>query len=168
MSATNRRRFLQAAALVTSVAAGAWLFFPQTANAATGPNADVMQLQGTQTPGAGSIDPRVGNVPQLKRPPLSAYNTYTLIGTTSLPAKMGLANSYRLKNGRTLQVTLVEVTKDNRYRVLTTISEANATVYLKKLEVIIGPNEPLFLGGQYIDVKDPDKGGLVLGITIRP
>ena len=46
--------------------------------------------------------------------------------------------------------------------------EANATAYLKKLEVVLGPNEPFFLGGQYIDVKNPDKGGLVLGITIRP
>jgi hypothetical protein len=167
MSATNRRSFLQAAALVTSVAAGGWLFSPQSAVAATGPFADVMQLQGTQTPGAGSIDPRVGNVSQLKRPPLSAYNTYSLIGTTSAAAKMGVANSYPLKNGRTLQVTLVELTKDNRYRVLTTISDANATVY-SNLTVTIGPNDPLFLGGQYIDLKNPDKGGLVLGITIRP
>jgi hypothetical protein len=39
---------------------------------------------------------------------------------------------------------------------------------LKKLEVVAGPNELFFVAGQNFDVKNPDKGALVLGITIRP
>jgi len=168
---TERRRFMQTAALAVMpvlIGAGVWLTGSRSAQAAADPNADVMELQGTQVTGAGSIDPRIGNVPQLKKPPLSAYNTYKLIDKKSQPAKKGVASSYTLANGRVLQVTVVETTSENRYRVLTTISEANASVYLKKLEVIAGPNEPFFVGGQYIDTKNPDKGGLVLGITIRP
>ena len=65
-------------------------------------------------------------------------------------------------------MTLTEITSDKRYRVLITISEANAKDFLKKLEIVESPNEPFFLAGQYVDAKNPDKGGLILGITVRP
>ncbi len=162
---------MRSAAVMSIVAAASgvgWLAFPTAASAAADPNADIMELQGTQTPGAGSIDPRVGNVPQLKKPPLSSYNTYALLNKATFVVKKGVAASYTLKNGRVLQLTFIETTADNRYRVLTTISEPNAKVFLKKLEVVAGPNELFFVAGQNLDVKNPDKGALVLGITIRP
>jgi hypothetical protein len=164
----ERRKFIQASAVVAFVAAGGWLAFPKTASAAADPSADIMELQGTQTPGAGSIDPRVGNVAQLKKPPLSSYNTYKLLDKKTLSVKKGTPVSYALANGRVLQLTLTETTADNRYRVLTTITEANNSSYLKKLEVVAGPNELFFVAGQNLDQKNPDKGALVLGITIRP
>jgi hypothetical protein len=167
----SRRRFMQRAAVLSIVAAAigvGWLAFPATAIAAADPNADIMELQGTQTPGAGSIDPRVGNVPQLKKPPLSSYNTYKLLNRKSFPIKKGAPASYTLANGRVLQLTFTETTPDNRFRVLTTISEPNAKDFLKKLEVVAGANELFFVAGQNLDPKNPDKGALVLGITIRP
>lgn len=163
----GRRSFLTYAVATASVVAGAWLT-GSSAYAAADPNAEVMELQGTQEPGAGSIDPRIGPLPQLKKPPLSAYNTYKLLDKKTQPAHVGTATSYPLANGRTLNVTITEVTQDKRYRVLATISEANAKDYLKKLEVIAGPNEPFFVAGQNVDAKNPDKGALILGITIRP
>ena len=166
----ERRRFLSYATTAMSLAALtlATAGIDRTAWAAGDPNAEVMQLQGTQESGPGSIDPRIGSLPQLKKPPLSAYNTYKLIDKKTQPAKLGVASSYLLANGRTLNVTLTEITSDKRYRVLITISEANAKDFLKKLEIVESPNEPFFLAGQYVDAKNPDKGGLILGITIRP
>jgi len=35
-------------------------------------NAEVMVLLGTDLPGGGTIDPAIGNMPQLRKPPLSA------------------------------------------------------------------------------------------------
>jgi hypothetical protein len=167
----KRRQFIKATALLSVVAAGGWLTFPKTANASPDPNApqaDIIELQGTTTPGAGSIDPRVANVAQLKKPPLSAYNTYKLLNRATFPVKKGIASAYTLQNGRILQLTFEDMTPDNRYRVLTTISEPNAKVFLKRLEVVHGANELLVLAGQRLDPKNPDKGALVLGITIHP
>jgi hypothetical protein len=164
----KRRQFIKATAILSVVAAGGWLTFPKTANAGADPSADIMELQGTTTPGAGSIDPRLANVAQLKKPPLSAYNTYQLLNRATFPVKKGIASSYTLKNGRILQLTFEDMTPDNRYRVLTTISEPNAKEFLKKLEVVHGANEVLFVAGQNLDPKHPDKGALVLGITIHP
>lgn len=167
----TRQRFITTAAMLSLVAAGGWLTFPKTANADPDPNApqaDIMELQGTTTQGAGSIDPRVANVAQLKKPPLSAYNTYKLLNKATFPVKKGVASAYTLQNGRILQLTFVDMTPDNRYRMLTTISEPNAKDFLKRLEVVHGANEPLFVAGQNLDTKHPEKGALVLGITIHP
>ena len=127
----------------------------------------VVPLMGI-TAGAGSIDPRIGPLPQLKKPPLSSYNTYVLHDKKAQPVPTGTAVTYPLANGRTLQVTVVETTADKRFRVLTQITDASAHDYLKKLEVLAAPNEPFFVAGQNLDTKDPSKGALILGITIRP
>ncbi|MEO7113250.1 MAG: hypothetical protein ABI183_22615 [Polyangiaceae bacterium] len=164
----KRRKFLQATALMAMVVAGGWLAFPKTANADADPQADIIELQGTTTPGAGSIDPRVANVAQLKKPPLSAYNTYKLLNRATFPVKKGVPSSYTLKNGRILQLTFEDMSKDNRYRVLTTISEPNGKDFLSRLEVLHGANELLAVAGQWLDPKHHDKGALVLGITIHP
>jgi len=164
----QRRTFLSLALSAAFAAVGAIGFQPRIAQAAGVPNGEVMELVGTQTPGAGSIDPRIGALPQLKKPPLSSYNTYTLHDKKAQPVPTGTAVSYPLANGRTLQVTVVEATADKRFRVLTQITDASAHDYLKKLEVLAAPNETFFVAGQNLDAKDASKGALILGITIRP
>jgi hypothetical protein len=164
----SRRSFIATSSIVSLVALASAVGFSKPASAAADPSADIMELQGTQTPGAGSIDPRVGNVAQLKKPPLSAYNTYKLLDKKTLSVKKGTPVTYPLANGRVLQLTLTETTAENRYRVLTAITEANNASYLKKLEVVASPGELFFVAGQNLDPKNPDKGALVLGITIRP
>src|SRR5260221_1167105 len=67
---------------------------------------EVMVLHATQQPGPGSIDPQIGNVPQLTKPPFSAYNTYKLLGKGSLPLEKGKPQTHTLPNSRILQVTL--------------------------------------------------------------
>jgi hypothetical protein len=124
-------------------------------------NADIMVLHATQVDGPGSIDPRIGSMPQLKKPPFSAYNTYKLLDRKVVPLEKGKAATYALQNGRTLDVTLIELTSDKRYKVAARI-EKDGKDFLKS-EVTAAANEPFFVAGQ------SHQGGiLVLGITLRP
>jgi hypothetical protein len=125
-------------------------------------NADIMVLHATQVDGAGSIDPRVGNMPQLKKPPFSAYNTYKLLDRQVVPLEKGKPSKYTLQNGRTLEVTLIDLAGDKRYKVAAHINGKDGKDFLKS-EVTAAANEPFFVAGQ------SHQGGiLVLGITVRP
>ena len=86
-------------------------------------NADIMVLHATQVDGVGSIDPRIGSMPQLKKPPFSAYNTYKLLDRKVVPLEKGKAATYALQNGRTLDVTLIDLTGDKRYKVAARIEK---------------------------------------------
>ena len=129
-------------------------------------NAEIMIMHATQVPGAGSIDPKIGSMPQLQKPPFSAYNKYTLVDKRSLRLVQSAPATYEMANGRTLQVTLLDVTSDKRFHVNAAINKPNqdgGAAFLKLLEVTAAPNEPFFVGGQIY------KGGtLVIGVTIKP
>lgn len=130
--------------------------------AATSAGAEIMVMHATQVPGPGSIDEKIGNMPQLKKPPFSSYNTYKLLDRTSLSLKKGEPGSYKLPNGRTMQVSLTDV-KDSRYYVSASISQPDGKAFLKLLEVAAAPNEPFFVAGQTYQ-----GGSLVIAITMRP
>jgi hypothetical protein len=157
----TRRGFLSWAAAVALVAAVP-LVTTDVLAATARPRAEVMVLHATNVDGGGSIDPRIGNMPQLRRPPLSAYNTYKLLDKTTLPLEKDRPSAYKIANGRTLQVTLLEVTDDKRYRVRAEINQPQGEAFLKLLEVTASPNEPLFVGGQAYQ-----GGTLVLAMTMR-
>lgn len=126
-------------------------------------SAEVMVLHATQQAGPGSIDPQIGVLPQLQRPPFSAYNTYKLIGRTTLPLEKGKPQAYTLVNQRVLQVTLQDTTKDHRFKVAAAINQPGGKDFLKLLEVTASPNETFFVAGQ-----SHERGILVIGITIKP
>lgn len=134
-----------------------------TAQAPTSVKAEVMVLHATQQPGAGSIDPQIGNLPQLKRPPFSAYNTYKLVTRKDLTLEKGKPQTETLVNGRVLQVTWNELTQDKRYKIAAHINQPNGKEFLRLLEVNAAANETFFVAGQSY------QGGiLVIGITIKP
>lgn len=124
---------------------------------------EVMVLHATQQPGPGSIDPSIGNMPQLTKPPFSAYNTYKLLGKASLPLDKGKPQTHTLPNSRILQVTLQEVTADNRYKVAAAINQPNGKDFLRLLEVTAAPNETFFVAGQSYQ-----NGILVIGMRMVP
>jgi len=158
----TRRPFL----LLTLALAGASLLAPtRTAEAQDhrAAHAEIMILHATQQPGAGSIDPSIGNMPQLKKPPFSAYNTYKLLDKQKYVIQSGTGVTQALVNGRALQVTLNELTTDGRYRVTASIDQPGGKTFLKLLEVTAAPKEPFFVAGQSYD-----KGILVIGITMTP
>jgi len=157
----TRRPFL----LLTLVAGGMLLAPARIAEAQDkrAAHAEIMVLHATQQPGAGSIDPSIGNMPQLKHPPFSAYNTYRLIDKKAYSIPAGTSVKHSLVNGRVLQVTLNDIAGDGRYRVAAHIDQPDGKTFLKLLEVTAAPNEPFFVAGQ-----SHEKGILVIGITMRP
>ncbi len=125
--------------------------------------ADILEMHATLTDGGSYIDPLIGNMPQLTKPPFSAYNSYKLLDHKTLAMLAGSPQTFRLVNARLLQLTLIEVTGDKRYHVATAINQPGGTAFLKLLEVKAAANETFFVGGQSY------KGGsLVLAITMRP
>jgi hypothetical protein len=126
-------------------------------------NAEVMVLFATQVDGHGSIDPAIGNLPQLRKPPLSAYNTYRLLDKRSLAIATGGSSTYTLANGRVLQVSFVNQTSDHSFHVRAAINQPGGNAYLKLLELTARANEPFFVGGQSFN-----GGSILLAITLRP
>ena len=125
-------------------------------------NAEVMVLLATQVPGGGSIDPAIGNLPQLRKPPLSAYNSYHLLDKRTIPLEVGRGGTYTLVNGRVLQVTFVEPTADHGFHLKAAITQPGKSAYLKLLELTAKANEPFFVAGQTFT-----GGNLILAITLR-
>jgi hypothetical protein len=126
-------------------------------------NADVMVLLATQVVGRGSVDPAIGNLPQLHKPPLSAFNSYHLLDKRTLALQMGRSGTYTMPNGRVLQVTFVEPTPDHGFRVRAAINQPGGNAYLKLLELTPKANEPFFVAGQTFN-----GGTIILAITLRP
>ncbi len=140
--------------------------------ASPGATAEIMVIHATQIAGPGSIDPAIGVMPQLQKPPFSAYNTYKLVDRKSLPLVKDSGSTYLMVNGRTLLVTLLDMTADRRFHVSAAINQPEnkqaadtkkKPAFLKLLEVTAAPNEPFFVGGQTYQ-----GGSLVLAITIKP
>ena len=157
------RRMFSFFGLATAGALTLAALVPQAHAQTHGMTAEIMVLHATQVEGKGSIDPAVGNMPQLKKPPFSAYNTYKLLDKKALPLEKGKSAEYAIVNGRVLQVTLVDVTPEKRFRVMAAISQPGGPTFLKLLEVTAAPNEPFFVAGQ-----NYNGGILVLGITVKP
>ncbi len=153
-----------AAALVLAAVPGAYAQPPAAhAPAPSHATVEVMVLHATQQAGAGSIDPQIGNLPQLKKPPFSAYNTYKLLDRKAIGLDKGKPATYGMVNKRTLQITLEDVTADHRYRVAAAINQPGGSAYLKLLEVTATANETFFVAGQSY------QGGiLVIGFTMKP
>jgi hypothetical protein len=126
-------------------------------------HAEVMVLFATTVPGPGSIDPAIGKMPQLTKPPFSVFNTYRLLDRKVIPLDLGKSGPYTLPNGRVLQVTFVDSTPEKRFHIKVAINPPGGSgSYLKLLEVTAEPNDPFFVAGQ--PYKD---GVLVLGISLR-
>ena len=160
-------RLLGAAlALAVSALAAPAIADPPAPSASAAPlqsaNAEILVIHATKEPGRGSVDERI-KLPHLSKKPFSDYNTFKVIDRRVLPLTKGTAVPYALPTGRTLRVTLKDITKDKRYAVDTMIDQPGKEEYLKLLEVIAAPNEPFFVGGQTY------RGGtLILAITMRP
>ncbi|HEY1958373.1 MAG TPA: hypothetical protein VGH28_22305 [Polyangiaceae bacterium] len=157
MSTTTRRRFTHAA-----LGGFAALALSETAHATPQATIEVMVLHATMQPGAGSIDPTIGNMPQLRRPPFSAYNTYKLLAKQQLVLVKGTPTQYTLVNGRVLQITLTNVLPGPRYEIAAAINQPGGGSYLNLLRVTTPPNETFFVAGQQF------RGGvIIIGFTLH-
>jgi hypothetical protein len=140
-------------ALVASVLAVLCIGDPAAlAAAAKAPTVEIRVIHALRTDGGVSIDPQLRDLRQLTRDePFVRYNVYRLLDRKRLPLESGKPAAYELVNGRTLQITLADVTDEKgekRYHVRAEIGEPGKEAFLKLLEVTASANDPFFVGGQ--------------------
>ncbi|MBI5531369.1 MAG: hypothetical protein HY898_01550 [Deltaproteobacteria bacterium] len=125
--------------------------------------AEVMVLHATNTDGG--IDPRIGPMPELKKPPFSAYNTYKLIERTAITLTPSQPATAKLPNNRVLRTSLMNVLPNQRFRISSSISQphpdAGRPNFLPLLEVTARSGETFFVAGQSYQ-----GGVLVVGIKV--
>jgi hypothetical protein len=142
----------------------------------TSANVELMILHATNSR-APSIDPRVDdgrpahpaeNLPssKLKNPPLSSYNTYAFKDRKSVLLAKGTPQHVALPNGRTVELSLVNVAfvrNEMRYTVAASISQPSGREYMKLIEFTASARQSVFVGG----ISFPT-GSLVVAFTVVP
>ncbi len=135
--------------------------------AAKGTSIEISVIYATKPDAGGSIDPQLRDLPQLARDqPFVRYNVYKLLERKGRAREPDKPLSPAHANGRTLQVTLVDVAEDaggKRFHVRAEIGEPGKKAFLKLLEVTASANEPFFVGGQIYE-----GGTLFLEFVVRP
>jgi hypothetical protein len=117
------------------------------------PTIELLVIHATTTDAAGTIDPKLRDLPQLtKEQPFVRYNVYRLLDRRQFPLEAGRPATYDIVNGRTLRVTLASVTRpdggESRYQLETEIGQPGKAAFLKGLHVTASANQPFFVGGQ--------------------
>jgi len=115
------------------------------------------------------IDPKIGKMPELGKPPFSSYNSYQLLDRSKQSFSKGNASKIKLPNDGVLMVSLKDVIvpskKDEakRYVISASIQKPGGNTFLPLLEVNAKAGETFFVAGQNY------KGGvLVIGIKVNP
>jgi hypothetical protein len=124
--------------------------------------AEVIILHGTNS-GEG-IDPKIGDLPQLKEPPFSAYDSYKLLEKADQELTADETASRKLPNDGKLELTLQDVQqgkKGKRYSLEAAIKDAKGKDLLPSVKWTTRKGEYVFLAGPKYK-----KGILVIGIRI--
>ncbi len=115
------------------------------------------------------IDPKIGNMPELGKPPFSSYNSYKLLDRVKLGLNKGKTETLKLPNTRELMVSLKDILppkkKDElkKYVLSASIQKPGGNAVLPLLEVNAKAGDTFFVAGQ------AHKGGmLVIGIKVAP
>lgn len=99
------------------------------------------------THGKRGIDARLQDLAELKKPPFSAFDSYTLLERARLPLARGRTATHRLPNGRQLGAELLALER-NGVRVATRISEPGGGTFLPLLEVRARSGQHFIVAGQ--------------------
>ena len=151
-----------------AIAAGATpAVAPAQTPATTCVNAEVIVLHGTND-GTG-IDPKIGKIPELSKPPFSSYNSYKLLDRPKVTVQKGKETKVKLPNDREMAIALKDILAAKkkgdvtRYLVSTSIQKPGGNTFLPLLEVNAKAGEWFFVAGQTY------KGGiLVIGVKVLP
>jgi hypothetical protein len=126
---------------------------------------EVMVIHGTN--GNSGIDPKLGKMTALSKPPFSSYNSYKLISHTAQPLAKGQPSLLNLPTGRQLQLVYRDLAPPQkpgasaRYLVAASIQSPNGKSFLPLVEVKANPGEWFWVGGQ-----EYQGGSLFIGIKI--
>jgi hypothetical protein len=121
--------------------------------------AEVVVLHATNS-GKG-IDPRIGQMPELRKPPFSAYDTYVLLERARLPLVKGNSTQLPLPNGWVLETQLGERVSADEVRFSAAVTKPNGKEFLPLLKVKARIGQRFVVAGQ-----SHKKGILVL--VVRP
>ena len=102
------------------------------------------------------IDPRIGDMPELKKIPFSSYDSYELLQRVRLPFKKDEPKTFDLPNGRVLQTKLVEALPDDSVRLSASINQPGGKTFLPLLEVKAKVGQAFIVAGQSY------KGGILV------
>jgi hypothetical protein len=157
----NLRSMATVAALLMTMAG---LAQAQTAPASV--NADVMSLHASTT--GKKIDPKIGKLPQLKKPPFSQFPSWKLLAKTRLLLAKGAGQSYAVANGSTVTITYKDVVPPAkagdpvRYAVTATVKKSDgSTPPATVVTALVG--EAFFVSaGQY------QTGVIMVAVKISP
>jgi hypothetical protein len=94
------------------------------------------------------IDQRIGNMPELKSPPFSSYDSYELLLERRMPLAKGKPGTLRLPNGRVLQTALVDVLAKKFVRLSASINQPGGKDFLPLLEVKAKLGQAFIVAGQ--------------------
>jgi hypothetical protein len=124
--------------------------------------AEVMVLLASQVEGRGSIDPAIGNLPQLREPPYSSFNSYHLLDRRTMSLQTGRVSAYTMPHGRLLELTL-EPSPTPAYLVQVGITHPNGNGMRHLVTMEMKTNKWYFMAGQHWN------GGTIwVGITLHP
>ncbi|HYP75127.1 MAG TPA: hypothetical protein VER12_04195 [Polyangiaceae bacterium] len=107
------------------------------------------------------IDPRIGKLPELAKPPFSNYDSYQVLDRARLPLKKDAPQNLKLPNGRTLQVRLLDELGPDSVRLSASINRPSGKEFLPLLEVKAHVGQAFIVAGQ-----SHKKGILVLVIRV--
>ena len=113
------------------------------------------------------IDPKIGKLPELAKPPFSSYDSYKLLDRADIDLAKGQADRRKLPDDGQLVVTLNEITQPAkrgdplRYGVGASIQKPGGKTFLPGVTVSAKKGEIFFVAGQTYK-----KGILVIGIRI--
>jgi hypothetical protein len=151
---------------------------PRASTAASAPGAGSAQPAPSARPGADQplvaevlilhatneqkgIDPRIGKLPELAKPPFSNYDSYQVVDRARLPLKKDAPQNQKLPNGRTLQVRLLDELGPDSVRLSASINRPSGKEFLPLLEVKAHVGQAFIVAGQ-----SHKKGILVLVIRV--
>lgn len=135
---------------------------PLTDESAASATAEVIILHGTNS-GEG-IDPKIGDLPQLKEPPFSSYDSYKLLERGDEKLEDAKTAEKKLPNDGKLELTLRGVEpgkKGKRYAFEAAIKDAKGKDLLPSVKWTTKQGEYVFLAGPKYK-----KGILVIGIRV--
>lgn len=109
------------------------------------------------------IDKGLEDMPELKRPPFSSYNSYKVLKRDKVALKKGSSDKRKLPNDRQLLMSY-KAQKEQKHTISVAIQKPNGGEdYLPLLEVNARKGERVFVAGQAY------QGGiLVIGLKILP
>lgn len=97
------------------------------------------------------IDPRIGDLPQLRQEPFSLYDRFSLLGRERLPLRKAEPRSLTLPNSRVLVTELMDVLPQDVFRVQSSITTAGGKELLARVEVKARRDKPFIVAGQSYD-----------------